>query len=215
MADETNDQRWTWLALGLSVAGVISLVGLLFYLIRRATSEQQPMMRSARPSIDVEEHRMAIANYQARITQLERLFGARNDRLQIEASTQPIDATLNTPDDSLLAQQPMMHTYALTPLSDPNQEPVRLAQASNTAYDVVLSVVGPTGAYAAFAMDPGELRNSGVFPTGNTIILPTCETRRIRLLPHQAIYAKGQPKNPADTVYATATANEAGSRIYS
>jgi hypothetical protein len=192
MADENADQRWIGLAVGLGVAGVISLLGLIFYLVRRSTMREGPIYVGG---------------------------GGQPPPMYLPSSSsvrfQPTDIRFNTADDSMLAQQPMMHTYALTPLSDPTAEPVRMAQASNTAYDVILSVVGPTGAYAAFAMEPGELVNGGLFPTGNTIILPTCESRRIRLLPGQAIFAKGQPQNPSETVYATATAHEAGQRIYS
>jgi hypothetical protein len=113
-------------------------------------------------------------------------------------------------------QPPTMQTYALPNLSE-RTTAIRLTQATKTAYDAVLRVVGPAGSFAAFSMDPTELNRPDMpaVPTGNTVIVQSGHHHTIRLLPRQAIYGKGQAPNPGETVFASVTANEAGERVYS
>jgi hypothetical protein len=208
MAEQGADQRWIGLAVGLGVAGVIGLIGLLYFLIRRRDGDSTPSVYMLNaPSAPMP------GNAFAPIPQPQFRFDMGRDQQPI-TSMLPPPAFLNESDESMMSQQPIMHTYALANLAQPGT-PTRLAQASNTSYDVTLSVVGPEGSYAAFAMEPGELMNPDVpIPTGNTFILPTCKERTIRLLPHQTIYAKGVAPTLGETVYATATAHEVGTRVY-
>lgn len=199
MSNDNSDQRWVGLAVGLSAfsaLAAISLVGvLLVYLLRRRDDQLAgPPMQQLPQSVQPFWINMG------------------QDPTGRAVPTAP--ALLNRADSSMNAQQPLMHTYALTSLLDSAEPAVRLIQASYTAYDVTLSVVGPSGAYAAFAMDQGELLTGEAVPTGNVIILPTCSDRTIRLLPKQTIYAKGVAAKPGETVFATATAHEVGSRVY-
>jgi hypothetical protein len=187
--DDGAGQRWIGLAVGLSVATVLGLFGLLIYFLRRPQggglgASSVYLLNSGGGSMGA-----------AQLTPIS-VVGADN----------PIAPSSSS----------YMQTIALPNISDLSTEAARLASATSTPYDVIVRVVGPAGSYAAFSLDQTELQRGGTaIPTGNTVIVQSGEAHKIRLLPHQAVFAKGQAPNPGETVYASATANEVGTRLYS
>lgn len=70
---------------------------------------------------------------------------------------------------------------------------VRVATGGREPTDVTLRVVGPPGGFGVFSADAAALNMPGIgtLPIGDTLLLPTGDTQRIRLKPRQPLYGRG------------------------
>jgi hypothetical protein len=224
--DKKDNSHWVGLAVGLGVAAAIGVIGLLIYVLRKNTTQQQlgdsymPLQLPPPAPPAPQVYLISTSNGATITSATPAAPPASSDASgdnETRGAVQRMEMTLNGLASQLSrpAQQPIAQTLALPSLSD-RSPAVRIVQATKTAYDAVLRVVGPAGAFAAFSTDPVELSRPDMpaVPTGNTIIVQSGHWHPIRLLPRQAVYGKGQAPNSGETVFVSVTANEAGARVY-
>jgi hypothetical protein len=187
--DDGATNRWAGLAVGLSVATILGLFGLLIYLLRK-----QPAQALSSPPIYM----------------LNGGGGGMGSTTFAPLAPTPVVGLEPTTSMS----PTFMQTYALPPLGNLTGA-ARLATASDAPYNVTVRVVGPAGAFAAFSSDATELNRGGVnVPTGQTVIVQSGQEHKIRLMPGQAVFGVGHAINPGETVYVSVSGYAVGTQLY-
>jgi hypothetical protein len=165
------------LAVGLGVAAVLGLLGVVVYLLARRRGDDAltgpayvPYPVPAGP------------------------WGA--PMLPVPSAPAPSIAALQGQFQQLRAPQmngePSPETRMKSWTLPATGEPYQIVKASRRPYRVVVRTVGPPGAFAIVSPDPTELvTNTNAVPVGDTLIIPSGAQNEIRLTPRQALYARG------------------------
>jgi hypothetical protein len=91
------------------------------------------------------------------------------------------------------SSEPRVRTMSLPDMTNRKLSAVRIASATDVAFEATVRVVAPIGAFAVLAYTASELSTDGLpsIPAGETMVLPAGESQRLQLSPHQSLYAKG------------------------
>jgi len=91
------------------------------------------------------------------------------------------------------SNEPRVRTMTLPDMTDRRLSAVRIASATDVAFEATVRVVAPIGAFAVLAYTASELSTDGLpsIPTGETMVLPAGESQKLHLSAHQCLYAKG------------------------
>lgn len=181
-----DDRSWKWLAL-LSLVG---LGGLAFLLLRRTNQLASPSPTT-----------IYILNGRDTPTQVLAGHSEPLNTKRLEGILEKLAAKFEIPISNNLIQ-----SYEL-PVLGSTTTAVRVCQALQTPFDVVLRVVGPPGSLAVFSTNTTDLDVTGAaIPVGNTLIVPAGSDHKLRLTPHQALFGKGTLAGVVASVNATETA---------
>jgi hypothetical protein len=86
----------------------------------------------------------------------------------------------------------LFKSYRLPLVTNKLRPAIRVAQATDVPYGIILRTIGPAGGWAVFAYNASELDGSNTnTPMGDVLILPTFQWQFLTLKPRQVIYAKG------------------------
>jgi hypothetical protein len=94
--------------------------------------------------------------------------------------------------------KPIARSYTLPgpqvgAVPQPETNAVRLVSSTDQAYNVMVRVVDPPGAFGIFAYDANQINIYGAqaIPVGDTIIIPVGQWQRIPLAPYSSLYGRG------------------------
>jgi len=210
---------WTPLAIGLGLVAIMGLTGVIIYLLVRKKDDGSTTVLGAvdprllpQPTPAPQVYLINAGGGQAQVVRAEPVDGGsaqpRFDDSNMLAALGQIGATLSHQARDIGAlvnhsKQPFgqstMRTYRAPWLADPNTPAIRIATAGNVSHEVIVRVVAPPGALAAFSFSPNELNipqalvapGVSAVPAGDTLIVPAGQQQLIRMNAKQVLYAKG------------------------
>jgi hypothetical protein len=173
---------WMPLAIGLGIIAVLGMAGVVVYLlVRRKDDGTQTVLGAvdprylpqpapvAAPQVFVINTGNGSASTPAPITRTE---------------SEPVTGLGESPLPPFYPSDRPFHQRISS--IDSNAPAERLVTAGAHALEVLVHVAEPRGASAVLAFTPNSLH------TSHAIILPSGQERRIRVEPHQTLYAKGR-----------------------
>lgn len=193
--DPARTGMWTGLAVGLGVTAVLGVAGVLVYLLVRKKDGQivgvQAIQGLGRPS-----QPMLMGGGISGAGLSEEAVA------DVIASMQPAEKA--PPAQPSIWNSSTMKSYTLPSLNDKTRGAIRVAQATDLPYDVMIRTIGPPGQYAALSLNVGELNSASGVPVGDLILLPTSQFQTLKLKPKEVLYAKGSQSNVIISVTANA-----------
>lgn len=184
--DPDRTGMWSGLALGVGVAALVGVAGVMVYLLVRKKDGQVVGVQPPMQGLGYGYTPPIIINSGGGMS------------AEITGSLATIARTLGAPESPWTSST--MKTYTLPSLNDRTRGAIRVAQATDVPYEVVLRTIGPAGTYAAFSMNVTELNTyqGNVVtqpPLGDVVLLPTSQYQVIKLRPREVLYAKGSQSN--------------------
>jgi hypothetical protein len=186
--DPERSGMWSGLAVGLGVAALVGVAGVLVYLLVRKKDNQ------------------VVGIVQGPVGGL-----GRAEPMPMSAGSS-MPEVVGSPTEAPRGQwrSSVVKSYRLPSLNDKTRGAIRVAQATDVAYEVALRTVSPDGQFAAFSFSATELNTATNPPIGDNIILPTGHWQLMTLRPREVLYAKGSNAN----VVVSVTMNEAHLKSY-
>jgi hypothetical protein len=185
--DPERSGIWSGLALGLGVASLIGVAGVLVYLLVRKKDG-------------------AVVGVQGLGYAPPIFIGNGGVSAELTGSLQSLASSLSPPQGQWTSS--LVKSYRLPSLNDKTRGAIRVAQATDVPYEVSLRTVSPLNQSAVFSFSPNELNQSNGLPIGDNIILPAGHWQLMTLMPREVLYAKGTDA----TVVISVTMNQAPRR---
>jgi hypothetical protein len=201
-----DSSPWVGVAVGLGVFAVVTIAGVVVYLMLSRKRDHHNALGDGMQMLPAPPPQIIMPQQAA-----PQIYMVNPQNPQVPSSLEAAIRALTQAQSGRLPREPVMMTLRLPPMGDPNYEQVRICSATDVPYEVELRVVGPAGTYAIFTTVPGYLdRDFSNIPTGDSLIVQSGASHRLRLNPKQAVFGKGSAPN----VIVSATAAEAVERVY-
>ena len=195
-APARDGDRWSGVAVGLGIAALIGLVGVVVYLAvsRRREHAAPPQLGAPQPA------------------QSPSIYFA--PQILVGEKGQQTPAAHLPPPRAELTEKTYMRTVDLPAVENSNSRAVRVVQApKDTPYQAEIQVVSPPGSFAVLSFDASTLNlpmQNGALPRGDTMIVPAGVFKPVFLAPGQVLYGKGaNGGNPAGSVPVTVSVSAA------
>ena len=198
LAPARDGDRWSGVAVGLGIAALIGLVGVVVYLAVSRRREQAP------PQLGAPQPAQPASIYFAPQIMLDDKSGQQTQATAAQTAAPPAELTEKT----------YMRTVDLPAVENPYSRAVRVVQApKDTPYQAEIQVVSPPGSFAVLSFDAATLNlpmQNGALPRGDTMSVPAGVFKPVFLAPGQVLYGKGaNGGNPAGSVPVTVSVSAA------